>query len=102
MSAIEVLRIATGKPLHDTRKWDRGCLHQYMNMVVHKHVGVKTERARLLQRQKKIQIVPAIVVIDKNSLPLVSAGDDMIQGTRVFDSRSPCHSLPTLAHGKDK
>jgi hypothetical protein len=50
-----------------------------MNMVVHKHVRVKTKRERLLQRQKKVQIVPSIAVIDKNSLPLVSAGEGQNQ-----------------------
>jgi hypothetical protein len=97
MPAIEVLRIATGKPLHDPRERNLLCFHQQVNMVVHEHVRVKMKRARLFQRQKKAQIVPSIAVIDKNSLPLVSAGDDMIQRARVFDSRSPCHSLITLS-----
>jgi hypothetical protein len=91
MAVIESLGIERLKRQHDARQRDRAALKCQMNVIVHQAVGKDSELVAGSTLGQSLEVCLAILVVSKDGLPFVTAGDDMVDAARKLDSQRPCH-----------
>jgi hypothetical protein len=62
-------------------------------MVRHQGVGIKGESVSLLVASKQFGVPPVVCFVSKDVAPLVSAGDDVVEGAWNIDAGRPSHAV---------
>jgi hypothetical protein len=62
-------------------------------VVRHQDVGIKGESVSLLVASKQFGVALVVCFVSKDMAPLVSTGDDVIEGARNIDAGRPSHSV---------
>jgi hypothetical protein len=68
-----------------------------MQVVQHQNVGVKAKVKGLLQVSKQAKIFGSVLIIVENLLPLIAAGNHMVESPWIFHSWSARHSCLLLS-----
>ena len=88
---VEELRVRCQKAVHNNRK---GCFfysHEQMEMIGHETVSVEFKRLSSLNIENVIEEGLKIVLIQKDVLFIVAAGNHVCQGTGVMEARLAGH-----------
>lgn len=93
---IVVLTVTGQHPMHDAPDGVRLPLNQQMHVIGHEAVGVEKEWQSLLlsfQERKELLIISLIV---EDSLPIITARDDVIEATFQLKAWESRHSARIL------
>src|SRR5438552_13261280 len=75
--------------------------HQQMIVVAYQNITVDFHKISLPHLRQQLQKVPAISLIQINSLPVIAAISDMIPAILEIDPQRPSHA-PRLRHTQEK
>ncbi len=78
MARIKIASIPRQKGLHDPAQGNFSDLQQKVKMIPHQRIGIKAEGVSFLGLGQIAEEPFQISVIEKDSLPPISSGDDVI------------------------
>jgi hypothetical protein len=64
-----------------------------VQVVRHQDVGIKAEFMPLLVASKQFRVLPVVCFVSKDMAPLVSTGDDVVEGAWNIDAGRPSHAV---------
>jgi hypothetical protein len=88
---VEILRVRRLETSHDSGKRSFSRFDRQVNVIVHQAVSDKLKPEFLAVVREPVEISRPIVIVAVNRLPLISAGDHMVQATRNLDPQPPSH-----------
>ena len=97
---VEVEGIALIDTLHDLGQRDVPGFHQQVDVIAHEDIGVEGVMIAVFVYGEVLVIFIVIRDISKYLLPLISTGDDMIEGTFVFYAGFSSHERKIAGSAK--
>ena len=93
MARVEVLREALLKALHGLGERKSLGRNDQVQVVRHQNVGIKGESVSLPVPSKQFGVPPVVCFVSKDMAPLVSTGDDVVEGAWNIDAGRPSHAV---------
>ena len=97
VSSVELLRIGGLQCVHEGGQRRRALLYREVNVVGHQAIRVQPKPESLPVKCDSFEVVPTVRVVAKHIPTLVSACDQVMEGSRNLQSRWPCHPREIVA-----
>jgi len=91
MSAIEIGGIACPQALHHLTYIPFGGLYKEMNLTVYQQITINPEPELFSVTTQEIEIMPPVLRIPEQGLPVVCPNHQMIKSTIELDSQRASH-----------